>query len=308
MDLTLAEGEAVGIVGESGSGKSTMANALMRLLPSNGRVVRGEITFQGSSLLGASDREMRRIRGGRIALVSQDPMTALNPVMTIGRQIAETIRAHTGADRGQATRRSVELLDLVRIPDPSAAAKAYPHQLSGGQRQRAAIAMAVSCSPTLLIADEPTTALDVSIQDQILRLLGRLRRTLGMAMIVVSHNLGVVSALTDTIVIMYRSYPVETGPTRSVLADPRHPYTLGLVGAIPELKDVARRRLRSIEGVQIPLTGDAAACPFVDRCDYAEDRCQHGVPAALEVGPGRLAACVRATEALASAGTEGGRP
>ena len=304
LSLQLAEGEAVGVVGESGSGKSTVANALMRLLPANARVTRGSIRYLGRDLLQTGEKDMQSIRGGQIALVGQDPMTALNPVMTIGRQISEALRAHGGRGGQQERDRVHELLEMVRLPSPGVVAKRYPHQLSGGQRQRVAIALAVSCSPRLLIADEPTTALDVSIQDQILRLLGRLRSTLGMAVVVISHNLGVVSALADRVVIMYRSHPVETGPTPAVLHDPRHPYSRGLVGAIPDLWNRDRSRLTPIDGHQATLLGDEDECSFADRCAHVQQICRSHRPALETYAPDRAAACARLDAVRAAVATK----
>ena len=287
-------GEAMGIVGESGCGKTALALSLVRLLPRNGRVSSGEIRLDGVDLATADRKTLRSVRGRRIAMVFQDSMTSLDPVMPIGRQIAEGMVAHLGLSRGEARSRALELLEEVGVPDPSARLGQYPHQLSGGLRQRVAIAVAISADPEVLIADEPTTALDVTIQAQILDLLERERDRHGMALILITHDLGVVGSVTDHMIVMYAGRVVESGTTEAIFADPRHPYTLGLLDSVPRVDAALERRLRAIPGS--PPTGYqvAAGCPFAPRCPYAVERCHHEDPALEPVigdGGGHHAAC-----------------
>jgi oligopeptide transport system ATP-binding protein len=287
VSYVLNEGETLGIVGESGSGKSVHALSIMGLIPSPpGKVENGEVIFQGRDLLKLSREEMRLVRGSEIAMIFQDPMTSLNPVLTIGTQITEALKLHLGMNNTQAENRAVELIDMVGIPDARRRLKNYPHQFSGGMRQRIMIAMALSCNPKLLIADEPTTALDVTIQAQILELVKQLRDELGMAMIWVTHDLGVVAGLADTLQVMYAGRIVERGPIKSVFADPRNAYTLGLLNSLPRLDaEHHRARLTQIEGsppdMRIEPKGDA----FAPRNPYATERCWVEVPP-LEPAPG----------------------
>jgi oligopeptide transport system ATP-binding protein len=302
LTYSLNRGESLGIVGESGSGKTISALTLLGLLPRGiGRVVRGSVLFDGREVVGMSEKELRAVRGARISMVFQDPLSSLNPVMTIEHQLTETIHLHLGLSASDARRRAIEVLDLVGIPSPARRLGDYPHQFSGGMRQRVMIAMALSCRPDLLLADEPTTALDVTIQAQILDLLNRLRRELGMAVLLISHDLGVVADTTDRIAVMYAGRIVEEGPTGETLARPRHPYTLGLLRSIPRLDQPRRRDLVAIEGAPPDLTRDITGCPFLERCAWAVPACR--VDPALEpVGREHAVACwVKPDEAVEAA-------
>jgi oligopeptide transport system ATP-binding protein len=291
VSFSVAEGEAVGMVGESGSGKSVTALSLMRLVgPPAGRIRSGQVLFEGSDLLQLSDREVRRVRGGRIAMIFQDPMSSLNPVLTVERQITETLEAHLDMTRQEARRRAIELLELVGIPEASRRVDDYPHQFSGGMRQRVMIAIALSCSPRLLIADEPTTALDVTIQAQIIDLVQRLRRELGTATVWISHDLGVIAGLCDRALVMYAGRVVESGTVDELFADPRHPYTLGLLGSIPRLDQPATRHLTPIEGAPPDLVHRPAGCPFQPRCGFAVAKCAEK-PDLMPKAAEHLAAC-----------------
>jgi oligopeptide transport system ATP-binding protein len=292
ISYTLREGEALGLVGESGCGKSVSALSLMRLIPSPpGRIAGGEILFEGRDLLKLGDEEIRRIRGNRIAMIFQDPMTSLNPVLTIGRQISEALELHKGVDRRAARQRTIELLEMVGIPSARTRVDDYPHQFSGGMRQRVMIAMAISCEPRLLIADEPTTALDVTIQAQILDLIQRLRRELGMAVILITHDLGVVAGVCDRIAVMYAGYIVEEATAEDLFADPRHPYTLGLLRSVPRIDQPRRERLVPIEGMPPDLVQLGPGCPFAPRCSYAIEQCDVENPTLRVVGPQHRIAC-----------------
>ena len=292
VSYTLDDGEALGLVGESGCGKSVSALSLMRLIPSPpGRIVDGEINFDGRNLLGLSDEEIRRIRGNDIAMIFQDPMTSLNPVLTIGRQIAEALELHKGLSGAQARERTIELLELVGIPSARTRVDDYPHQFSGGMRQRVMIAMALSCDPKVLLADEPTTALDVTIQAQILDLIKRLRVELGMAVILITHDLGVVAGLADRINVMYAGYIVESATAEELFSNPRHPYTLGLLRSIPRIDEPRREKLIPIEGLPPDLIDTPPGCPFQPRCVYAIDRCAEENPALEPVNRGHTIAC-----------------
>ncbi len=273
ISYTLDEGETLGVVGESGCGKSVHALSIMGLIPQPpGEVKATSVMFRGRDLMKLSSEEMRLLRGSEIAMVFQDPMTSLNPVLTIGHQITEALKLHLGMDNAQARERAAELLAMVGIPSAKSRLDDYPHQFSGGMRQRAMIAMALSCNPQLLIADEPTTALDVTIQAQILDLVRRLRDKIGMAMIWITHDLGVVAGLADTLQVMYAGYIIERGPNAAVFGDTRHPYTLGLLKSLPRI-DAKGDKLFSIEGAPPDLRIEPKGCPFAPRCQYRIERC-----------------------------------
>ena len=299
VSFELAPGEAVGLVGESGCGKSVSALSIMGLVPSPpGRTVAGQVLFDGRDLLKLPEAELRRVRGGEIAMVFQDPMTSLNPVLPVGLQLVAALEFHRGASRRAARRRAIELLELVGIPAPARRIDDYPHQFSGGMRQRVMIAMAISCQPKLLIADEPTTALDVTIQAQILDLIGRLRRELGMAVILITHDLGVVAGMCDRVHVMYAGHIVESSDVVSVFRDPRHPYTLGLLRSVPRINEPRKEKLIPIEGLPPTLVGAQTGCPFAPRCPYRVARSDEANPPLEEVAPGHMVACwvdVRAT-------------
>jgi len=278
VSYTLNEGETLGVVGESGCGKSVHALSIMGLIPKPpGEIPKGEVIFRGRDLLKLSKNQQRLVRGAEIAMVFQDPMTSLNPVLTVGRQITEALKLHLGMDNEQARARAAELLSMVGIPAARERLDDYPHQFSGGMRQRAMIAMGLSCNPQLLIADEPTTALDVTIQAQILDLVRRLRDKIGMAMIWISHDLGVVAGLADTVQVMYAGYIVERGSAKAVYRDSRHPYTKGLLGSLPRL-DQKNERLFSIEGAPPDMRYLPKGCPFAPRCMYRIDKCEENPP------------------------------
>jgi oligopeptide transport system ATP-binding protein len=292
VSFTLDRGETLGVVGESGSGKSATALSLMRLVPTPpGRIVAGRVLFEGRDLLALPDDDLRALRGRDIAMVFQDPMTSLNPVLTVGRQITEIFEAHEGLDAAAARKRAIDLLTLVGIPSAEKRIDDYPHHFSGGMRQRVMIAMAVACRPKLLIADEPTTALDVTIQAQVLDILRRLRDELGMAMILITHDLGVIAGMTDRVAVMYGGRIVETGPTDAVFANPRMPYTIGLMRSIPRLDRQDERRLTPIRGAPPEPIGPAGRCLFQPRCPIATDVCGASVPPLRSVGPGHAIRC-----------------
>ena len=290
VSLTLAEGETLGIVGESGSGKTTLALSLLRLLPPAARIVSGEIRFEGDDLLRKSDAEMRRIRGKRIAMILQDPMASLNPLFTVGDQVAESIRVHEGASRGSAWRRAQELLRAVRISAPETRAREYPHQLSGGMRQRIVGAIAISCEPRLLIADEPTTSLDLTIQAQYLNLLRDLQQAHHLALIFITHNLGIVAKMCDQVAVMYAGRLVESGPVRLIYNAPAHPYTRALLESIPRLGS-SRDRLTAIDGQPPDPTALPGGCAFHPRCPKAMDRCRAEAPPEFVVSGSQTARC-----------------
>jgi oligopeptide transport system ATP-binding protein len=300
ISYSLREGEALGLVGESGCGKSVSALTLMRLIPTPpGRIAGGEVLFQGRDLLKLKEDEIRHIRGNDIAMIFQDPMTSLNPVLTIGRQIGEALELHKGLDRKAARQRTIELLEMVGIPSARSRVDDYPHQFSGGMRQRVMIAMAISCEPRVLIADEPTTALDVTIQAQILDLIKRLQTDLGMAVILITHDLGVVAGVCDRIAVMYAGYIIEEASAAELFADPRHPYTLGLLRSVPRMDQPRGERLVPIEGLPPDLINLPVGCPFAARCSYAVDRSEDENPKLEPVGPNHRVACwvdVRAEE------------
>ncbi len=291
ISFSLEAGRSLGIVGESGCGKTMTALALMRLIPvPPARIVGGSIRFDGEDVVAMDDARLRALRGNKIAMIYQDPMTTLNPVLTVGEQIAESVRLHRGDGRNAAFLRAVEMLKLVGIPDPDRVARAYPHQLSGGMRQRAVIAMALACDPKLLIADEPTTALDVTIQAQILELLRRLRDDLGTGIILITHDLGVIADLVDEVVVMYAGKLVEHAPVRQLFAAPQHPYTRGLLRSVPSL-DMRERRLKTIDGTVPPAHAMPEGCRFNPRCALVMDTCREKEPPLVAVGNGTLAAC-----------------
>ena len=303
ISYTVERGETVAIVGESGSGKSVSALSILRLIPDPpGRITAGEVRFDGRDLMRLSEEEMREIRGGEIGMVFQEPMTSLNPVLTIGRQLTETIEQHRHVDRGAAQTRAVELLGLVGIAEPVRRLKQFPHQLSGGMRQRVMIAMALSCRPKLIIADEPTTALDVTIQAQILELMKDLTQRLGVALIIITHNLGVVARYANRVNVMYAGRIVESGPAAAIYHDPHHPYTLALLRSVPRLDRPRQARLDPVEGQPPDLTRLDPGCAFRPRCRFAIDLCARTRPPLAAVGVERhLAACLRSKELGAAA-------
>ncbi len=284
VSFSVDEGETLGLVGESGCGKSVSVLSVMRLIPvPPGKIAGGQVLFQSRDLLKVDDEEIRSVRGNKIAMVFQDPMTSLNPVLTIGTQIGEALELHLGMTKEQARKRSVELLKMVGIPEAEGRLDDYPHQFSGGMRQRVMIAMALSCSPQLLIADEPTTALDVTIQAQITDIVKRLKRELGMAIIWITHDLGVIAGLADRINVMYAGFIIESASNKELFANPVHPYTLGLLGSIPRLDEAHKAKLTPIEGLPPDLIEMPTGCPFHDRCAYRTERCAKENPA-LELG------------------------
>ncbi|HEV3185651.1 MAG TPA: ABC transporter ATP-binding protein [Xanthobacteraceae bacterium] len=295
VDLSIDRGETLGVVGESGSGKTVTAMSVLKLIAMPpGRIVGGQILWRGRDLVPLGPREMQKIRSKEIAIVFQEPMTSLNPVYTVGDQIAEVIRLHEGLSKRAALERTVEMLRLVHIPNAERRVKDYPHQFSGGMRQRVMIAMALSCNPALLIADEPTTALDVTIQAQILDLLAEMKSRLGMAVMLITHAMGVVAETAQRVVVMYAGKVVEEAPVRELFAHPRHPYTQGLIRSIPRIDTAATRkpRLEAIAGVVPSLLGPPPGCRFAPRCRFASAICREAVPPLREVAPGHKVACV----------------
>jgi oligopeptide transport system ATP-binding protein len=292
ISYDLQEGECLGIVGESGCGKSVSVLSVMRLIPQPpGKIVEGEIRFRGRNLMGLSEEEMRYIRGAEMAMVFQEPMTSLNPVLSIGFQIVEALKLHQGMGTQEARDRAAELLALVGIPQADERLDDYPHQFSGGMRQRVMIAMALSCNPALLIADEPTTALDVTIQAQIVDLVKRLRDKLGMAVIWITHDLGVIARLAERVIVMYAGYIVEEAAVKDLYGQPRHPYTIGLLGSLPRLDESREDKLVSVQGQPPDLVFLPVGCPFAPRCDYATERCIQEMPPLEAVGVGHRVAC-----------------
>jgi oligopeptide/dipeptide ABC transporter ATP-binding protein len=291
------KGETVALVGESGCGKSVSALSVMRLVSAPaGRIVAGEILFRGRNLLALSEEEMRRVRGREIGMIFQEPMTSLNPVLTIGRQLTETVETHLAMTSAQSQARAVELLSLVGIPEGARRLRQFPHQFSGGMRQRIMIAMALACDPALVLADEPTTALDVTIQAQILELMKSLSRRLGAAIMMITHNLGVVARYADRVNVMYAGKIVERGTAREIYANPRHPYTLGLLRSVPRLDEPRRAKLQPIPGQPPDLSRLPAGCSFAPRCAYAIDRCRVEEPGLDPVAAEHLSACWLANE------------
>jgi peptide/nickel transport system ATP-binding protein len=301
IDFSVGRGRTVGLVGESGCGKSVTSLSIMGLVASPpGQVEADAILFEGRDVLGLSADERRRLRGGKMSMIFQEPMTSLNPVHTIGQQIVEAIMAHTQLSPQAAKARAIEMLDLVRIPSAKQRVDDYPHLLSGGMRQRVMIAMALSCEPALLIADEPTTALDVTIQAQILDLLQDLQRRLGMAMLIITHDLGVIAEIADEVVVMYAGKIVESAPVDALFADPQHPYTIGLLGSIPRI-EVDRERLSTIEGSVPSPNNQPKGCRFAPRCPFADPRCHVEPPPLRDLGPEHRVACWKAPVELARA-------
>ena len=292
ISFTVAAGETLALVGESGCGKSVTALSIMGLLPQPaGRVVAGQVRFQGRNLLDLKGEEMRRIRGKDISMVFQEPMTSLNPVLTIGRQLSEIMEVHLDAGREAVRARTLEVMGQVGIPDPELRLRQYPHHLSGGMRQRVMIAMALACRPRLILADEPTTALDVTIQAQILALMKQLSREYGVAMILITHNLGIVARYADRVQVMYAGRIVERGDARQLYRRPRHPYTHGLLKSVPRLDAVRTEKLSSIEGQPPDLGSPLTGCPFRPRCTFATERCAEEEPLLERVAEGHYSAC-----------------
>ena len=292
VSFHLDEGEVLGLVGESGCGKSVSALSLMRLIPDPpGRIVGGQAFFEGQDLLSLSESQMRQVRGSRISMIFQEPMTSLTPVLSIGRQLRESLELHLNMTKQQATQRAVELLEMVGIPNSARRISDYPHQLSGGQRQRVMIAIAMSCNPKLLIADEATTALDVTIQAQILELMKDLTEQIGTAVIIITHNLGVVARYANRVNVMYAGKIRETGRSDDIYENPKHPYTVGLLNSVPRLDVPADRKLEPIRGDVPNLMALPAGCAFRDRCDWAVERCGLDEPPLEEVYPGHGSAC-----------------
>jgi len=290
VSLTVGEGETLGIVGESGSGKTTLALSLLRLLPPAARTVSGEIWFEGEDLLTKSRGEMRRVRGKRIAMILQDPLASLNPLFTVGDQVAEPLRVHEGASRGSAWARARELLRAVRIAAPETRVREYPHQLSGGMRQRIVGAIAISCGPRLLIADEPTTSLDLTIQAQYLQLLRDLQRDRGLAMIFITHNLGIVARMCDHVAVMYAGRLVEAGPVARIFSSAAHPYTQALLESIPRMAD-GRKRLTAIDGQPPDPVALPPGCAFHPRCPKVLERCRKEAPPEVRVAASHTSRC-----------------
>jgi peptide/nickel transport system ATP-binding protein len=295
VSFSVSEGETLAVVGESGCGKSVTSLSILRLIASPpGRIVSGKLVFQGQDLLGKNESEMRALRGNEISMIFQEPMTSLNPVLTVGRQIAEMFELHHGLAGAAAMERAGEMLRLVHIPEPERRLRQYPHELSGGMRQRVMIAMALACSPKLLIADEPTTALDVTIQAQILDLMRELKARTGAAILLITHDLGVVAEMAERVVVMYAGRKVEEAPVEALFAHPRHPYTRGLLGSIPRLGDATgggRKRLAEIPGMVPSLREAMPGCSFAPRCPQVQARCREQYPPLEEKGPAHIVAC-----------------
>jgi len=292
ISYKLNEGETLAIVGESGSGKSVGVMSLIRLIPQPpGKIVAGEVWFDGRDLMQMTDDEVRQVRGNRIAMIFQDPMTSLNPVLTIGQQIMEALQLHLGMDKSQARQRAIELLEMVGIPGAASRLDSYPHQYSGGMRQRVMIAMGLSCNPQLLIADEPTTALDVTIQAQIVDLVKNLKEQIGMAIIWITHDLGVVAGLAERVIVMYAGHIVEEAEVHELYEEPHHPYTLGLLRSVPRLDMGKNKRLIPIDGLPPDLIDLPPGCPFAPRCQYRTEKCTQEKPSLETTSPTRRVAC-----------------
>ena len=291
VSLVLREGEVLGVVGESGSGKSVTSYSVMGITPDPGRIIGGSVEFNGHRIDRLSEKELRKIRGKEVAMIFQDPMTSLNPVYTIGNQIEESILLHTDKSRAEAKARAVELLRLVGINEPEKRVRQYPHELSGGMRQRVMIAIALACEPKLLIADEPTTALDVTIQAQILELIMELKEKLGMAVLLITHDLGIVSSMCDRIAVMYAGKVVECGTTDDIFYDPKHEYTKGLLRSVPHIDEAESRRLTAIEGTPVDMLNPPAGCPFAPRCPECMKICLREMPPYTDYSEVHYAAC-----------------
>ncbi len=292
VSFTLDEGETLGVVGESGCGKSVTVLSCLRLIPMPpGKIVAGEADFNGSDLLAISEDEIRKVRGAQIGMIFQDPMTSLNPVMTIGKQLAEPLILHLGLTEKQARNRSIELLEMVGIPRAADRLKDYPHQYSGGMRQRVMIAMALSCMPQVLIADEPTTSLDVTIQAQIVELVIRLREELGMSIVWITHDLGVVASIANRVAVMYAGFIIEEASVKKLYANPSHPYTVGLLNSLPQIQAQEKKRLYSINGMPPVLYKKPHACPFAPRCPWVVEHCWAENPPLIPIGDGHKVAC-----------------
>ena len=300
IDFAVGRGKTVGLVGESGCGKSVTSLSVMGLVASPpGEVEADAVMFEGRDVLGLSADERRRLRGGKMSMIFQEPMTSLNPVHTVGQQIVEAIIAHTQMSPRAAKARAIEMLELVKIPSAARRIDDYPHNMSGGMRQRVMIAMALSCEPALLIADEPTTALDVTIQAQILDLLSDLQQRLGMAILIITHDLGVIAEMADQVMVMYAGQIVESAAVSDIFADPQHPYTIGLLGSIPRL-DVERERLATIEGTVPGANNQPKGCRFAPRCPFADGRCREAAPPLRDLGPNHRVACWKAPVEMAA--------
>jgi oligopeptide transport system ATP-binding protein len=292
VSFHLKEGETLGIVGESGCGKSVTVMSILHLIPTPpGRVIAGQALYAGQDLLRMKDQEIRHILGAQISIIFQDPMTSFNPVLTIGRQLIEPLEIHQNLDKNASKERAIRMLEMVGIPNAGERMGDYPHQFSGGMRQRVMIAMALICSPQLLIADEPTTALDVTIQAQIIELVKRLRDELGMSIIWITHDLGIIAGLADRVMVMYGGLVVEEVPVIELYSNPQHPYTIALLSSLPRVDDLGHRRLASIDGLPPVLLEKPASCPFTPRCQFVIERCRSELPPLLPVGLEHSAAC-----------------
>ncbi len=291
VDLTLAPGEIVGIVGESGSGKSVTMKSIIKMLPDSATLSADAIDFSGRDLLKLTEKEMCAVRGNDISMIFQDPMTSLNPLRHVGDHIVEVLRRHSGMSAGEATRQAVEMLRMVGVPSPEERMRQYPHEFSGGMRQRVLIAMALSCKPRLLIADEPTTALDVTTQAEILDLIRRLQKQHGMAVVLITHDLGIVASLCSRLVVMYGGLIMETGSTEDIFYRPMHPYTRALLRSVPSIDSDENERLIPIDGQAPSLIDPPPGCPFAPRCPHREPACEQAVPGFIEYGEGRRARC-----------------
>ena len=292
VSFTLDQGETLGMVGESGCGKSVTVLSCLKLVPMPpGKIIAGKAFFKGEDLLQMSSDEIREVRGAQVSMIFQDPMTSLNPVMTIGKQLEEPLLLHMGMTKEQARNRSIELLELVGIPRAGERLKDYPHQYSGGMRQRVMIAMALSCIPQILIADEPTTALDVTIQAQIVELVIRLREELGMSIVWITHDLGIIASIAHRVLVMYGGFIIEEAPVKELYVNPSHPYTIGLLGSLPKIQEEGRERLYSIEGMPPVLYKKPQSCPFAPRCKWVKDHCWHENPLLETIDDGHRVAC-----------------
>jgi oligopeptide transport system ATP-binding protein len=292
VSFSLKEGETLAVVGESGCGKSVTMLSILRLIASPpGKIVAGEVNFEGRNLMELPNEELRKVRGALISMIFQDPMTSLNPVLTIGKQLTEPLMLHLKMGKNEARERAAALLAMVGIPNAADSLDNYPHQFSGGMRQRVMIAMALSCDPKILIADEPTTALDVTIQAQITELVKGLRKEMGMSIIWITHDLGVVAGLAHRVIVMYGGYIIEEAPVEELYANPQHPYTLGLLGSLPRVDEEGRHELETIEGLPPVLYEKSTSCPFAPRCKWVQKKCWEENPPLLNVGPEHTAAC-----------------